>query len=184
MSFKLDLADRVLTMQEGKSTLMNFILEHLRTQNALEQWAGNDQLVIAKYFFWNAGSDLQMSQEGMLRTVLYDIFSSSLDMSCLTLPKFIDVQRSLTEKYLLQKLEDLLSQDYMSFKLCIFLDGLDELHGDHHKLASWTTRLSRNYTDLKLVVSSRPWPQFERAYAQVPQLLHQDLTRNDIRKYI
>ena len=56
----------------GKSTLMKFILHDPRTRKHLQVWAKDSHLVVASYYFWLAGTEqLQHSQEGLLRTLLY-----------------------------------------------------------------------------------------------------------------
>ncbi|CAN9325623.1 unnamed protein product [Alternaria alternata] len=58
----------------GKSTLMKFLCDHQKTKEHLATLAGNGEVIIAEYFFWNAGkNDLQKSQEGLLRSLLYQI---------------------------------------------------------------------------------------------------------------
>lgn len=57
----------------GKSTLMKFLYNNDRTRNSLRVWAGDRRLVLAKFYFWNAGSTLQKSQEGLLRSILFEI---------------------------------------------------------------------------------------------------------------
>ncbi|SCO78651.1 related to small s protein [Fusarium oxysporum] len=55
----------------GKSTLMKFVFGHQRTTSILSQWANRGQLLICHYFFSNLGTDLQKSQAGLSRTLLY-----------------------------------------------------------------------------------------------------------------
>jgi len=55
----------------GKSTLLKSIHYDLRTSKDLERWASGKLLVRASFFFWNSGSEIQMSQEGMMRSLLY-----------------------------------------------------------------------------------------------------------------
>ena len=54
----------------GKSTLMKFIASHDQTKQALAKWAGDTEIWLIPFFFWNSGSDLQMSQEGLIRSIL------------------------------------------------------------------------------------------------------------------
>lgn len=58
----------------GKSVLMNYIANEPRTQEILQSWAGETRLIIAKYFFWNAGAPMQKSQQGLLQSLLREIF--------------------------------------------------------------------------------------------------------------
>ena len=57
----------------GKSTLMKFLVGHEMTYKLLSQWAYDhgSELVLASHFFWNTGTHIQKSQDGLLRTILY-----------------------------------------------------------------------------------------------------------------
>lgn len=48
----------------GKSTLTKFLCSHENTVRALRDWAGENKLVTASFLFWNAGTDMQNSQQG------------------------------------------------------------------------------------------------------------------------
>ena len=58
----------------GKSTLMKYITEHPKTRQALSQWASNQHLITAGFYFWHAGTAMQKSQIGLFRSLLYEIF--------------------------------------------------------------------------------------------------------------
>ena len=47
----------------GKSTLMKYLKSDPDTESNLWAWANGPKLVTASYFFWNAGTDMQKSQE-------------------------------------------------------------------------------------------------------------------------
>lgn len=55
-----------------KSTLMKFLADHETTQTMLEEWAKPFKLLTARHYFWAAGTHMQKSHEGLLKT-LYDI---------------------------------------------------------------------------------------------------------------
>ncbi|KAI3336506.1 hypothetical protein HD806DRAFT_542402 [Xylariaceae sp. AK1471] len=57
----------------GKSTLMKFIGHHATTLDYLQRWSGSNKLVVASFYFWNSGTDLQKSQEGLLRSLIFEI---------------------------------------------------------------------------------------------------------------
>lgn len=57
----------------GKSTLMRMLHQNERTVDLLRIWCSNLPLVTASFFFWNSGSKIQMSQDGLLRSVLLQI---------------------------------------------------------------------------------------------------------------
>jgi hypothetical protein len=57
----------------GKSTLMKYIYESPNTQKHLLAWTKDTPLHIGRFFFWLSGTKLQKSQEGLLRSLLYDV---------------------------------------------------------------------------------------------------------------
>ncbi|KAF4966307.1 hypothetical protein FSARC_5979 [Fusarium sarcochroum] len=157
----------------GKSTLMKFLCTHEVTKHKLCQWAhGNrtrspnachdsdyseeeDRLLLGDFFFWNAGKkSLQKSQEGLLRALIYQILPCDL------------LQPSRA-------------------RLCLFIDGLDEYEGKPSDIIGLVNDI-RSIKNVKICVSSRPWNEFEQSFGQDrPQkLCMQDLTKEDIRKYV
>lgn len=64
----------------GKSTLMKFLVNHPLTEQHVKTWAAGKIVVMAKDFFWNAGNELQKSQEGLLRSLLFAILRQCPNM--------------------------------------------------------------------------------------------------------
>ena len=64
----------------GKSTLMNYLCAMEKTKEFLKIWAGNRKLLTPTFFFWNAGSMLQKSVCGLLRSLLYQILKHRPDL--------------------------------------------------------------------------------------------------------
>ena len=58
----------------GKSTLMRFLIDHTRTNELLSNWS-TDRELLKVCFFWNSGTRMQMSYEGLLRSLLYQILN-------------------------------------------------------------------------------------------------------------
>lgn len=75
----------------GKSTLMKYVSTHPKTIQALTKWAGSCDLITGSYFFWLAGSTLQMNQEGLLRSLLHTILSKRRDLISRIFPKLYDM---------------------------------------------------------------------------------------------
>ncbi|KAL8992069.1 MAG: hypothetical protein Q9169_007398 [Polycauliona sp. 2 TL-2023] len=173
----------------GKSTLMKFLHNHEKTTTALRSWAGEKQLVTANFFFWNMGTDLQKSQQGLLQTLLYHIlrqcpslvrkiWSEDWDNDGLT-----ELGWSHTD--MLKLFRDLSGQTLDTSRFCFFIDGLDEFDGDHSEVIQLVNQLAMA-ADVKIIVSSRPWNVFEDAYGvkDARKLVLQDLTRNDITRFV
>ena len=61
----------------GKSTLMKYISRDVRTRQCLDVWAGSSNLITASFYFWNAGSRVQRSLLGLLRTLFFKILTAN-----------------------------------------------------------------------------------------------------------
>lgn len=66
----------------------------------------------------------------------------------------------------------------------LFVDGLDEFHGDHLELVRMLKQISQSKR-FKICVSSRPWNVFEDELGQdeSKRLYMHQLTRLDIQHY-
>ncbi|KAK7946045.1 uncharacterized protein PG986_010366 [Apiospora aurea] len=56
-----------------KSTFIKFVCSQNAVRDHLEHWAQGYQLIAPSFYFWYAGSRLQRSLEGLLRTLLFEI---------------------------------------------------------------------------------------------------------------
>ena len=168
----------------GKSTLMRFVNKDSRTQDALEKWSGNRRLLRTSFFIWNAGTNpLQKSTQGLLRTCLYGILSQRDDLTTIASPEDLKFMPQWTEQRLKQALLAVFQHNQPLTSFCIFLDGLDELDGDHFKALEIVQSLSR-LDNVKICVSSRPYHVFERAFTAHPKLQVQNLTKRDISIFV
>jgi len=170
----------------GKSTLMKFIFKNPQVYRHLGVWAEDMPLIIAKFYFWNSGTQIQMSQEGLLRTLLYEILTARPGLLASVFPRRwrrsqssggVGDSWSLPELTKAFKLLAQMSKD--SFKLCLFIDGLDEFDGDHENLIELIKGVVAE-RNIKVCLSSRPWPVFEDAFSAEPSLMVQNLTFPDI----
>lgn len=175
----------------GKSTLMKFLCTDPRTAQHLQIWSGDKKLVLGKYFFWSAGTPLQKSREGLLRSLLFDILSewpelnAQVEKKVGTRLKATTVSDGVWGLQVLRKVcDDILSKD-LSAKFCLFIDGLDEYDGFSEDLIEDIRNIS-SCPDVKVCVSSRPWTEFVDAFSDDPDSLIrlEDLTSRDIATYV
>ncbi|KAM0342424.1 hypothetical protein ACHAPU_009611 [Fusarium lateritium] len=178
----------------GKSTLMKYLLFQSRMHGLLNKWASGSSFVLASFFFYALGQPEQKSQSGLLRTLLYQLLkqdpgsietvlpnmwleacaNTDHDPSKLSIPSIAEMEVALFS----------LCEYYNSHKNLFFMiDGLDEYEGQDRDAVRFITHLGR-YTNVKILVSSRPNPAFVTAFSNRPRLNLQDLTRNDITSYI
>ena len=64
----------------GKSTLMNHICNHSRRLELLGEWCSNRRLLTPTFFFWNAGTRLQKSIDGLLRSLIYQMLKECREL--------------------------------------------------------------------------------------------------------
>ncbi|KAI1292428.1 hypothetical protein F5Y03DRAFT_375901 [Xylaria venustula] len=179
----------------GKSTLMRFLVENPKTLTMLSTWAKNRRLISASHFFWKAGTPMQKSRTGLLRTLLFQILRQVPDLiEKLSPDRWKDEDNNLdtwSENELYQAIRVLPLVDSLPVRFCFFIDGLDEYttgtdryHGDYQELIDLLEALSTSSV-IKICVSSRPWTPFERAFgSSLNKLRLEDLTKNDISEYV
>lgn len=180
----------------GKSTLMKFIWNHPRTTQLLTYWAGKARLLCASFFFWNSGEGIQSSQEGLFRTLMYQLCRHHPEL----LPKaFPDEWETLSGKAssdlkidkaapkslaeLKDAFERIVACACQSLKMCVFIDGFDETEGDLVEITDFIVQVSQSSPYFKVCLSSRPWPVFETSFGGRPLLRMQDLNGDDIRLF-
>jgi hypothetical protein len=181
----------------GKSTLMKYLVDNPETPAMLHEWSGQEDQVIASYFFWINGTEMQRSQEGLLQALLYELLRKCPEHIQLTLPDVWKATISTDSNHdnpnpkhnwkrsdLLDAFRRLTQLDLSGTKFCIFIDGLDEYEGDHDELIDLIRDLTK--LDVKLCVASRPWNVFEDAFGQNLdcKLYLQDLNKGDIQRYV
>lgn len=186
----------------GKSTLMKHIYDSRHTVEYLQEWghkrpSTTSQCCTATFFFWNSGTDMQKSQQGLLRSLLFQVLAQNPNLIPLALPaqwaehynKPLTLEHQIKTKiWLLRELheafERLIEQQQYQMSLCFFVDGLDEFSGDTEQLCMLFKRLEKRSGMAKFCLSSRPWVVFQENLGHCPKLRLQDLTFKDIEIYV
>ncbi|ETS75111.1 hypothetical protein PFICI_13595 [Pestalotiopsis fici W106-1] len=186
----------------GKSALMKYIAGHDVTKKKLELWAGTQTLVLADFYFWAPGNDLQRSLEGLHRTILFGALSQHPELMEKIFPqqwRRLKASRSWTDplvegiqEFGQRRIEEAFamlteSRDFSGYKFCFFIDGLDELSGDkqdHENLAEQICGWAKA-ENVKVCASSRPYREFLDIFqssGHTTIYLHQ-LNKSDIYAY-
>ena len=178
----------------GKSTLMNYIYQDDRTSRFLKVWSGSKEILTPNYFFWSAGTTLEKSLEGLLRSILYQIFQrfpSLIPLSCDNQSVIGPGKDGLlehdpivawTSRRLQTVFQKVICQAQGMCCICIFIDGLDEISGDPDMVIAMIKEM--HSTDVKVCLSSRPDRIYIDAFDSFAKLRLQDLTESDIRTYV
>ncbi|KAL8962725.1 MAG: hypothetical protein Q9193_000912 [Seirophora villosa] len=163
----------------GKSTLMNYICQHQLRLQFLREWCTDMRLLTPTHFFWTAGTRQQKSIDGLLRSLIYQMLTECRELIFC----FGDGPlHAWSEKRLLSTLVDFLNQSRTPIRVCMFLDGLDEIDGQYENIARMVKDLV-DHTHVKICFSSRPLLVLQEAFSGVPGLRLQDLTYHSIRAY-
>lgn len=179
----------------GKSTFMKFISRHPQTKELLASWAGSpDKVAVAAHFFWIAGTPIQKSWQGLLQSLLFDLLRGRPCLVSLATPgrwaaakagRWQAAAEPWFVPELAAALRALAAADDLPLRMCFFIDGLDEYDSDHAELCGVLRELAGS-SHVKMCLSSRRWPVFERSFGGEGQesLDIHELTRDDIRKFV
>jgi hypothetical protein len=181
----------------GKSTLMRFIVQSRETQLHLRHWAIGSDLQVSSFYFWNGGSELQRSRKGFLQSLLFDILKERPELTRSVFDiEWKDFETTyntfnvlkprkweISTKRLEQCFTKLISLTTLQFRLCFFIDGLDESQEPPEELLE-LVEMASSSPFVKVCLSSRPWLVFEEAFEAVPSLRLQDLSLPDIQLYV
>lgn len=173
---------------------MKYLLGQRKLTRMLSKWAGNDDLIVSSFFFWAAGTKLQKSQEGLMRSLLYELlrrrpswipivaqdrWRKASDFAQLT------SSEPLHRDELFHCFERLADARLAHQRFCFFIDGLDEYDGDYADLVE-VLKVIDQAPNIKICVSSRPRNMFESSFGGKKErnLVLQRFTKNDIRLYV
>ncbi|KAI0402620.1 hypothetical protein F4802DRAFT_345499 [Xylaria palmicola] len=183
----------------GKSTLMKFIWQSLKTREYLKPWQGTSELSTAAFSLWKVGSSLAKSQAGLLRSLLHTLLSQKPDLISLALSHYWSLlyremddaakePRRLNPPLvsdLVIALKRLINARGGSLKIFLLVDGLDEYEGDINAIVQLCKDIASS-SNVKIVFSSREtgYDIFIRAFAGSPRLQLERMNRKDIEKFV
>ncbi|KAI1850353.1 hypothetical protein JX266_004211 [Neoarthrinium moseri] len=178
----------------GKSTMMKYITEHPSTAFHLEKWSAPLPPYIMKYYAWIGGNDMQKSWIGLKRSLLCQAFSIDNKLIPFVSPRrfmFAKIFRNPQQlpAWSSWEIEEsfgrLLSQCGQSFKLALFVDGLDEFDMLPNQVLDLIREVTKVSQDcIKVCVASRPWTEFDDEFYGNPLLEMHLLTFDDLRSFV
>ncbi|KAI0552442.1 hypothetical protein F4679DRAFT_89292 [Xylaria curta] len=169
----------------GKSTLMAHIVNDRRTLHDLNIWREGNELRVLSFFFWRAGTRLQNSVLGLLRSLLYQLCRLNpfiVDSILARLSSPVGMIPVWTERSLLDHVTKAI-QSSTGFRFCVFIDGLDEYTGPYDDLVDHI-KLLQESGNLKVCASSRPELELVNRLWGLKRLRLQDLNRGDIEHFV
>ena len=167
----------------GKSTLMKYLVDSISKLDIYEKRTP----IILYCWFWEAGSPFQHNLLGGLRFLLWQLLHCSMAKEIAE-----SIHLSGGSSAFAWTKSRLMDNIRTSIRTCldkhetmlIFLDGLDECTSEGVKILDIAEQLSKEFSHLKICVSSRPEQTHVDAFKHLPALRLQDLNRHDIEGYI
>ncbi|RYP78314.1 hypothetical protein DL769_003192 [Monosporascus sp. CRB-8-3] len=170
----------------GKSTLMKFLIRDSRTLKFLRR--RTPSVHIGRFFSIEAcSSPLQRQTSGCLRTLLHQIFESDtavLENAVKSHPE-LATKRS-EHDWSVEGLQQVLFEAVKASNTtyCLFLDALDEIEPSQQQATVELAKSLGHLSRVKVCVSSRAEPLFQRTLGRYPTLKMQDLTGPAIHAYV
>lgn len=178
----------------GKSTLMKYLAQNPRLKHSLQQWAGDEDLVIATFYFWQAGAPMQRSQTGLLRSLLWQVLSQQPTLGSRLFPDQYVHGAVWTEFPTFNQLRKAFSRftnhvassAMVPTKVVFIVDGLDEFENDTINFTGLADMflLPSQSSNIKALVSSRPLPAFESCFQSIPKIRLHELTQGDVTAFV
>ncbi|OAL28944.1 hypothetical protein AYO22_02380 [Fonsecaea multimorphosa] len=181
----------------GKSTLLRALDGQIKC-NLFKGWAEDFPLIQVGTYFWHAGSPIQRSVAGLLRSLLYQAFELLPGI----LPDVIWASRwnsalgmgSQMNDWTIQELRGTLTrfiqltseQSEAPSRVLLLVDGLDEYEGsdeERQRMIDLFAEITES-PHVKVCLSSRPWVVYVQRLQQYPSLRLESLTKNDIELFV
>lgn len=161
-----------------------------------QAWSGHSPGITSGYFFWNAGSTLQNSPIGLLRTILYeslqDMIFGPLNQDQIVIQWLFSTRWSQFTSYGgglqdftfagLRTAFNLMVSD-VSKKFLFMLDGIDEMDAYPTELMDMILTAAKK-DHVKFCLSSRANPMFQSAFDSRPKLVLDEWTSADIHAHV
>jgi hypothetical protein len=162
---------------------MKFIAEDSRTSQNLATWAHQCTLHQASYYFWNQGTEMQKSINGLFQSILYQILRASPDLIQPACERRLH-HEPWTREELYETFRRAEKETRLTSKFCFFIDGLDEYEGDEGDITQLLEALSISGR-IKICASSRPGRQYEHFLRRPDRMLDiVQYTQNDMHRHI
>ena len=170
----------------GKSTLVEHLVHHPWTKLALQKQNHMSWICLHFYFDFRGGKGINNSFEGLLRSLLYQLFKAMPQLNTLD-PD--DSKYDSFSSWPERRLRDALRTSLGKAKkgVCIFVDGLDEYDGSLLELIRFLKPLATSDnsqdTSIKVCLSSRPEPIPSQFLQHLPNLSMSDHNASGIQSY-
>lgn len=169
----------------GKSILSKHLVDDFTRIFSKQQG-----VVIASFFFNDRGVELEKSQEGFLRGLLYQMLSAVPSLFKHILPRYRsmrDVTRNLSHWHLefLEEALILMIGDPKVKRVIVLIDGLDECQeGSKIPVLDFITETFAKQPSSQIFITSRPEPAIDGRLRPYPTIRLDSFNNEDIKTYV
>lgn len=189
----------------GKSTAMKFLLHHPQTMESLNMTSGTDGWSIAGVFFTDRLGQVERSWKGILASMLHQLVSQVVALQGMIIPFSLKETivsneakafKEVLHKWDIESLQKALlfckNQQIVHFKMCYFIDALDENNEEerHRRdVIEYLVQLATSSTDqgygiIKVCAASRPENDLSELLSSYNGFKMHEWTRSDIETYV
>ena len=176
---------------------MRYLVESERTMDLLSRKSG--ATILIHYLFHELGDSSEKTFGGLLHAILHQLLIGLDDKSQAALSQFHQLVRpnqrlivtskaALPERFLMTILQRFFAECTETLSLYLFIDGLDECHGDHRmqldSLTDWVRSSLSKKLSIKLCLASRIEPEISLRLSKEPTLAIHRFMEGDISSYV
>lgn len=164
-------------------------MHHIAKSDHLQTWLKkgyNKSWTVVYHFFFDFGAerDNRNNFEGFLRCLLYQLVEKLQGEDALRDVVGSSLLAMNRQPWSIQSLQESLTivLKRHSNPICMLLDGLDEYSGNKWDLVDFLKGVTNSH--VKICVASRPSPEFNATFEDVPTIKMQDMNRSGIEKLV
>ncbi|KAL9573479.1 hypothetical protein ACKAV7_002023 [Fusarium commune] len=172
----------------GKSTLIKYLVDHPKVLSLLNDSteAPNEKFKIISHFFWKAGGGLMNNLKGMWLSLTSQMLKTMPEMSDYILAAYpSSTMKQFDSDWSGPEIREVFLAIIArcNSKVCIFLDGLDEVSTDDVDSRQKLVEDLCQYQNTKLCIASRPEWRLKMWLYEYPLINLQDWTTRDREEY-
>lgn len=176
---------------------MGYLVESEETLELISE--NSTEVILVDYFFHDLGESQEKSFGGLLHAIVYQLLVGFYTKDLATLSRLykllkphlswdLTLREPLPNHVLVRILHKLVAQCQETLRVYLFIDGLDECHGDHREQLDILIDLVRSSSDktlsVRACIASRVETEIQLRLSNEPTIAIHQFTKNDISAYV
>ena len=176
---------------------MGYLVESEQTMKLMSK--KSSEVLLLHYFFYDPGEPQEKTFGGLLHAIVHQLLVGFHAKNRATLSQLYELlkphlssdltlKKALPDRILVKILHELVAQCQEPLRVCLFIDGFDECHGDHGEQMDILTELVRSSSNETLTVraciASRVETEIQFRLSNEPTLAIHKFTGKDISAFV